>query len=92
MIVVWGPTDIDDTELNIIPRIVTKTIIMSNIFQPSIKNLCPYPIILITNSSEKITVNNMFMLSIVVIILSDYPYHDNESMTVLTTMQKNMKF
>ncbi len=39
MIVVWGPTDIVETELKIIPMIVTKTIIMSNIFQPSIKNL-----------------------------------------------------
>lgn len=41
MIVVYGPTDVLETELRMTPIIVTNTMTMSNMFQPSMKNLYP---------------------------------------------------
>jgi hypothetical protein len=58
-----------------IPSKVRITIIMSNMFQGSRKNLTLYPIIFIVSSSEKMIVNVKFKVSKDYESLSGIPYH-----------------
>ena len=71
MMVVWGPISFLFEVFNIKPRTVIKTIVKSKIFQESLKNRNPYPIIFIVISIEKITAKMKFTFSKLIEIADD---------------------
>jgi hypothetical protein len=75
-----------------IPTRVRITIIMSKMFQGSMKNLTLYPISFIVNSRVNMTVSVRFKLSNDYDSFTGIPYHYIERITVLSTRHKFIKF